>query len=721
MDQGRSKEKLTIFTGIDRMSDDDLRMQVAIFETYNLGNITGSYINKAKKNVSKKAGKMLNLVLTGDKKTDKGNLDVQENVGSLEKKLEEAVRNYEQASRPVLMERLLHNFRLRAGYDRSITNKYLISQAVVDKAAKYLNIEDNLSQQEKIESVYRRYLERVAEQADKLLATQNEEQARRMEEALEQNISMLSDKDKEKMKVALHVNELTGAAVRKSLISGGGVAGVIFLTGQFGAYMAAVSILHAIVTVGMGIVLPFGVYAGLAKGIAIMGGPIGWLAMLGISLYNLSAGSDKIDGELLSQAVYFARASYGRSYSAYSLDNVLEGMLERSQKRIHELEHKLQEVASAGVSGVVLDRKSYMTIEEAKQLIREKCQELQAKFEDEKRQIRTLADDDTSKQIDALKKQYTDKLQALRQSYMDNETQKVRECKALRDQFEAIKQEKQLAEESLIKQHEHEIREMQQQFSLATEKMENEFAEKEKQYQEIIKQREKIIASLENDLNNLESTMGDINLRYKKLVEYAEKTTGHDFNANNDPDEIIEAIENALHPVLENIMSRYESDISQIKADIRSKYSFFNEEMVERLASSQFLYTILLASSKGGHGLGQNATLSAALYPSIVVAERALKKIIKDKWDYVNTDHQRQWTIGSMIYAINAHSGDWRPGFGEELKTLKDIRNDIMHGDKISEKKGKTVLGLLFDKEAPRRDVLVYLNHLIGEYRLIWN
>ena len=696
-----NRNELTIFTGINKMSDDDLRYQVAIIENCNLGNITAEYFHNVGSKISKTARNIKSFFYSEKEK----HTNINENINTLNAKIQNSIKYYNHVPREVVMERLLHNLRLHTGYDRGITDKKIISYNVVDKAASYLKINNELPHHEKIESIYRRYLERIANHVDSMLAKQTEEQITSFDTTLEKNISLLSESDKKKMKAALQLEQLTGESVRKAIKTTGATTFITYLFSQFGSYMAAISIVHAVFTVGMGVVLPFGVYTGLSSVLGFLTGPFSLVILFTVGMFNFSKSSQSLDGELLSQIIFFSRASYGRSFSSYSLDNILEDMLDKSRNRIKDLENQLASTVANAKNSIKLDNTSYISIDDAHEMIRNKTAEITVAFEREKQLIIERTKSEMAQNEILLKKQYKDKLITLRQEYMDEYTQKVHDCKELREKFDAIKLEKEIADKQMQNYLEEELKNAKKQYEKALRDIKENFSIKENAYKEEIYKAQQIYYRLQNQLQESEE-------KYNTFVEKVKNKLNVELESSEDEIEVIfKALDSVVHPILDDVMRLYSDDIEKNITEQQKKYSRFDRTSIEQIVSSQLMYKILF--SKGNTVIGEKTALLAALYPSITVTEKMLKKIIVNKFCYNKPKNIKDWTIGSMAHAIKEHSSDWEAGFSKKIFELKDKRNSIMHGSNIKLTEIKKVFGMLFDDLDPKYNILLLLNRLL--------
>ena len=412
-----------------------------------------------------------------------------------------------------------------------------------------------------------------------------------------------------------------------------------------------------------------------------------------------------MDGELLSQIIFFSRASYGRCFSSYSLDNILEDMLDKSRNRIKDLENQLASTVANAKNSIKLDNTSYISIDDAHEMIRNKTAEITAAFEREKQLIIERTKSEMAQNEILLKKQYKDKLITLRQEYMDEYTQKVHDCKELREKFDAIKLEKEIADKQMQNYLEEELKNAKKQYEKALRDIKENFSIKENAYKEEIYKAQQIYYRLQNQLQESEE-------KYNTFVEKVKNKLNVELESSEDEIEVIfKALDSVVHPILDDVMRLYSDDIEKNITEQQKKYSRFDRTSIEQIVSSQLMYKILF--SKGNTVIGEKTALLAALYPSITVTEKMLKKIIVNKFCYNKPKNIKDWTIGSMAHAIKEHSSDWEAGFSKKIFELKDKRNSIMHGSNIKLTEIKKVFGMLFDDLDPKYNILLLLNRLL--------
>lgn len=100
----------------------------------------------------------------------------------------------------------------------------------------------------------------------------------------------------------------------------------------------------------LSITLPFAVYTGVARGVSIIAGPIGWYALGGYSIYSLIKTSGKLTSTMMSVVVFIAMTIYGKSFSVdenraplwVTSDSIEYQEYQNNQYRIIQLNDKVK-------------------------------------------------------------------------------------------------------------------------------------------------------------------------------------------------------------------------------------------------------------------------------------------------------------------------------------------------------------------------------------------
>jgi len=299
-----------IFDGFKNAPDDQIADQIALLETITMGKVLSVFGNKAKLTTVKSINWITNVLGKKEYFEEPEVKEVQELVA--EKKTHLA-----KLSRGDLDRRLKEVIRHRSDSNRDASEE-MITVNTVEKAYKiFRDIYEDLTPEQKADSIYNKFHERILNNIQNELKKQNKKQADKMSEELDSQIASMSLEQRQKIQEMLKVETLTGQSMRETLLKAGTPALLISVasTAGFGSFVALTTIIHAVFTTMLGITLPFAVYTGASSLVAFITGPVGWLALLGIGSWQMLRGSDKIDQEMLAQNVWFAVASNGRYLS----------------------------------------------------------------------------------------------------------------------------------------------------------------------------------------------------------------------------------------------------------------------------------------------------------------------------------------------------------------------------------------------------------------------
>ena len=200
---------------------------------------------------------------------------------------------------------------------------------------------------------------------------------------LDIELDSLSSDRKELIKQSLQTDHLSGEVLRNSFLKSGiGIGSLITVGSSFGAYIAINTIIHAIFTSFLGITLPFAVYTGVAKGVSIIAGPIGWCALGGYSIYSFIKTSGKLTSAMMSVVVFIAMTIYGKSFSVdengaslwITSDSIEYQEYQNNQYRIIQLNDKVKILSK----DLTLSQEKAQKIEAAKQKLEKELQKQQA-------------------------------------------------------------------------------------------------------------------------------------------------------------------------------------------------------------------------------------------------------------------------------------------------------------------------------------------------------
>ncbi|RMD04332.1 hypothetical protein D9O40_02475 [Clostridium autoethanogenum] len=304
-----------VYDGIRKMDDEELKYLIASLETVTITNIASEMGQKAKRRAVKFANTIKGLF-------DSKQFSVPK-VIPLDKRI--ALRKAEFDNIPreklnskiksILVEKVNAAGEKVSNYD----SEDEISVNIISTAVKNYKkeISENLTPAQKADAIRHRYNEKLMAQNRDQLKNQTEDQREQTEQAIQNQINNMSEKEQKELKDALGVDNLTGSAIRKMLTTAAGttVAMTVLDASGFGAYVALTTIMHAIFTTTIGITLPFAAYTGATSFLAFITGPVGWAALIGVEALMINHNKDKLIYELLSQVVWRSVESYGYRFT----------------------------------------------------------------------------------------------------------------------------------------------------------------------------------------------------------------------------------------------------------------------------------------------------------------------------------------------------------------------------------------------------------------------
>lgn len=226
--------------------------------------------------------------------------DPQPSAESLEQRIERRSRELACLPKEQLHDLLRRVLRARSG--SAVIGDTALSTAVVRSAARGYKISDDLTPAQQADAVANRFLE-------DFLAKQSPVHAQQTEHTLQAAIEAMSREQREEMRRALGVDELSGRTLRAMLARAGGPA-VVMIAVQaagFGAYIALTTIMSALFTSLLGVTLPFAVYTGAASGLSLLTGPFGLVILTGLILWGGYRSRSRIDASLFAIVIWCAR------------------------------------------------------------------------------------------------------------------------------------------------------------------------------------------------------------------------------------------------------------------------------------------------------------------------------------------------------------------------------------------------------------------------------
>lgn len=303
-----------IFDGLKKMEVDRYRYLVATLETVNITNITSEMGQNAKKGSIKVANSIMKIMKKEQMKVPEV-VSLEERIKTRKSELDDLNRHsLDRRIKNVLLEKLKM---VGEEVDQNASDDE-ISVAVISEASKSFKkeIDGILSPAQKADEIRYRYNSRLTAQVEKNLVAQNEKERIATENAIDDKLRYMPEDQKKELQKALNIQELSGKAVRKMMMTATGTTAALaaLQVSGFGAYVALTTIMHAIFTTTLGITLPFAAYTGATSMLAVLTGPIGWIALIGTEIFMVSKSSNKLIYELLAQVVWGSVDSYGKTF-----------------------------------------------------------------------------------------------------------------------------------------------------------------------------------------------------------------------------------------------------------------------------------------------------------------------------------------------------------------------------------------------------------------------
>ena len=368
----------TLFDGLQNASKEELSYLIALLRQQTMKNIFSDKFN----NTVTTGKKAFNSVMSFFGKTNKTNDDIdresKENHQDINNKIKEEIRTLQSYSQEQLYTLFIDE--VREELDVPDSSLALLSNKIISSAAKTdSSINEELTVEQKADIIYQKTLQSIISSLEK----QSDEERNEMIRQLDIELDSLSSDRKELIKQSLQTDHLSGEVLRNSLLkSGVGIGSLITVGSSFGAYIAINTIIHAIFTSFLGITLPFAVYTGVAKGVSIIAGPIGWCALGGYSIYSFIKTSGKLTSAMMSVVVFIAMTIYGKSFSVdengaplwITSDSIEYQEYQNNQYRIIQLNDKVKILSK----DLTLSQEKAQKIEAAKQKLEKVLQKQQA-------------------------------------------------------------------------------------------------------------------------------------------------------------------------------------------------------------------------------------------------------------------------------------------------------------------------------------------------------
>lgn len=367
-----------LFDGLQNASKEELSYLIALLRQQTMKNIFSDKFNNTVTTGKKAFNSVMNFFGKSTKTNDDIDRESKENHQDINNKIKEEIRALQSYSQEQLYTLFIEE--VREELDVPDSSLALLSNKIIASAAKTdSSINEELTVEQKADIIYQKTLQSIISSLEK----QSDEERNEMIRQLDIELDSLSSDRKELIKQSLQTDHLSGEVLRNSLLkSGVGIGSLITVGSSFGAYIAINTIIHAIFTSFLGITLPFAVYTGVAKGVSIIAGPIGWCALGGYSIYSLIKTSGKLTSAMMSVVVFIAMTIYGKSFSVdengaplwITSDSIEYQEYQNNQYRIIQLNDKVKILSK----DLTLSQEKAQKIEAAKQKLEKVLQKQQA-------------------------------------------------------------------------------------------------------------------------------------------------------------------------------------------------------------------------------------------------------------------------------------------------------------------------------------------------------
>ena len=487
----------TLFDGLQNASKEELSYLIALLRQQTMMNIFSDKFNSTV-TTGKKA---INSVMSFFGKSKKTNEEIERQDKDKHQDINDKIKEEIHLLQNYTQEQLYNLFIEEVRNELDIPDSSLthLSNKIIESAAKTdKTIHEDLDVNQKADIIYQKTLQSIKTSLEKQSAQERDEMIRQLNEELDN----LSSDRKELIKQSLQTDHLSGEVLRNSFLkSGVGIGSLITVGSTFGAYIAINTIIHAIFTSFLGITLPFAVYTGVAKGVSIIAGPIGWCALGGYSVYSLIKTSGKLTSAMMSVIVFIAMTIYGKSFLLddngaplwFTSDSAEYQEYKSNQYRIRQLHDELNEVTQ----NLARARKKAEEIEAEKQAI-----------EKELKQEKANANSNNQATIDNLNKKLEETYQQLSSALGDcEEYEKI--YKEQTNEIDTLnKRNKKLEKENIVLHGETQyLKEYKDLLETDNEKLNQSMIEKENKYvQEIQELKEAMVEdeyAYDNDKNRL--------------------------------------------------------------------------------------------------------------------------------------------------------------------------------------------------------------------------
>ena len=499
-----------LFDGLQNASKEELSYLIALLRQQTMMNIFSDKFNSTV-TTGKKA---INSVMSFFGKSKKTNEEIERQDKDKHQDINDKIKEEIHVLQNYTQEQLYNLFIEEVRNELDIPDSSLthLSNKIIESAAKTdKTIHEDLDVNQKADIIYQKTLQSIKTSLEKQSVQERDEMIRQLNEELDN----LSSDRKELIKQSLQTDHLSGEVLRNSFLkSGVGIGSLITVGSTFGAYIAINTIIHAIFTSFLGITLPFAVYTGVAKGVSIIAGPIGWCALGGYSVYSLIKTSGKLTSAMMSVIVFIAMTIYGKSFLVddngaplwFTSDSAEYQEYKSNQYRIKQLHDELNEVTQ----NLARARKKAQEIEEAKQAI-----------EKELKQEKANANSNNQATIDNLNKKLEETYQQLSSALGDCEEYE-KEYKTQTNEIDTLnKRNKELEKENIVLHKETQyLKDYKDLLETDNEKLNQSMIEKENKYVQEIQELKEAMVEDEHAYDNDKDRLNEGKILQRKFEDF---------------------------------------------------------------------------------------------------------------------------------------------------------------------------------------------------------
>ena len=500
----------TLFDGLQNASKEELSYLIALLRQQTMKNIFSDKFNSTVTTGRKAINSVMGFFGKSKKTNDDIDRESKENHQDINNKIKEEIRALQSYSQEQLYTLFIDE--VREELDIPDSSLALLSNKIIASAAKTdPSINEELDIEQKADIIYQKTLQSIISSLEKQSAEERDEMIRQ----LDMELDNLSSDRKELIKQSLQTNHLSGEVLHNSFLkSGVGIGSLITVGSSFGAYIAINTIIHAIFTSFLGITLPFAVYTGVAKGVSIIAGPIGWCALGGYSIYSFIKTSGKLTSAMMSVVVFIAMTIYGKSFSVdengaplwITSDSIEYQEYQNNQYRIIQLNDKVKILS-----------KDLALSQEKKQRLEASKQKLEKALKTQQSDVNNIDQD----AINDLKEQIKIISQELSIVQEDRKNIEKKYNSQMKESEVLIARNKELKAQNIILQEESNYyQECSYEFEEKNKSLQHEMTEKENYYAQEIQELKEAIVEDEQAYDNDKKRLDEGKILQRKFEDF---------------------------------------------------------------------------------------------------------------------------------------------------------------------------------------------------------